>query len=180
MCCHILLSRAEEEAMRECDTHHTHTLSRPTALLTWAASLGWTSAVTCCNIYLQGVPRTCCFYIIIIRTSILLVPSPLHSVLTFNNNIMHILPLPPCGLYNSIRAQNGYGQHRLVKSSCWLWCTQGSHRPISFMRNKYRTRANGLPWNLWNWVSTTISYVDRCSSQPYYNCLLYTSPSPRD
>ena len=24
---------------------------------------------------------------------------------------MHILPLPPCGLYN-IRAQNGYGQHR--------------------------------------------------------------------
>ena len=26
-------------------------LSRLTALLTWAASLGWTSAVTCCNIY---------------------------------------------------------------------------------------------------------------------------------
>ena len=23
--------------------------------------------------------------------------------------------------------------------------TQGSHRPISFMMNKYRTRANGLP-----------------------------------
>ena len=44
-----------------------------------------------------------------VRTSNLLVPS-LHSVLTFNN-IMHILPLPPCGLY-SIRAQNGYGQHR--------------------------------------------------------------------
>ena len=27
---------------------------------------------------------------------------------------MHILPLPPCGLY-SIRAQNGYGQHRPCK-----------------------------------------------------------------
>ena len=26
-------------------------LSRLTAVLTWAASLGWTSAVTCCNIY---------------------------------------------------------------------------------------------------------------------------------
>ena len=30
------------------------------------------------------------------------------------NNIMHILPLPLCGLY-SIRARNGYGQHRLRK-----------------------------------------------------------------
>ena len=28
-----------------------HVLSILTALLTWAASLGWTSAVTCCNIY---------------------------------------------------------------------------------------------------------------------------------
>ena len=28
-----------------------HVLSRLTALLTWAASLGWTSAVTCCSIY---------------------------------------------------------------------------------------------------------------------------------
>ena len=27
---------------------------------------------------------------------------------------MYILPLPPCGLY-SIRAQNGYGQHRPYK-----------------------------------------------------------------
>ena len=36
-----------------------------------------------------------------------------YSVLTCNN-IMHILPLPPCGLY-SIRAQNGYGQHRPCK-----------------------------------------------------------------
>ena len=30
------------------------------------------------------------------------------------NNIMHILPLPLCGLY-SIRAQNGCGQHRPCK-----------------------------------------------------------------
>ena len=30
------------------------------------------------------------------------------------NNIMHILPLPPCGLYISC-AQNGYGQHRPCK-----------------------------------------------------------------
>ena len=27
------------------------------------------------------------------------------------NNIMHILPLPLCGLYSSIHAQSGYGQH---------------------------------------------------------------------
>ena len=47
--CHIL-SRAEE-VMRECDIHHTHVLSRLASVLTWAASLGWTSAVTCCNIY---------------------------------------------------------------------------------------------------------------------------------
>ena len=32
--------------------------------------------------------------------------------------------------------------------------TQGSHWPISFMRTKHRTRANGLPWNLWNWALT--------------------------
>ena len=34
--------------------------------------------------------------------------------LTCNSSIVHILPLPPCGLYN-IRAQNGYGQHRPCK-----------------------------------------------------------------
>ena len=33
---------------------------------------------------------------------------------TCNSSTMHILPLPPCGLY-SIRAQNGYGQHRPCK-----------------------------------------------------------------
>ena len=49
-------------------------LSRLTALLTWAASLGWTRAVTCCNIYREYHAPTCSFYKII-RTSILLVPS---------------------------------------------------------------------------------------------------------
>ena len=38
----------------------------------------------------------------------------LYDSTTNHNNIMHILPLPPCGLY-SIRAQNGYGQHRPCK-----------------------------------------------------------------
>ena len=42
------IPRAEEEAMRECGIHQ-HVLSRLTALLTWAPSLGWTSALTCCN-----------------------------------------------------------------------------------------------------------------------------------
>ena len=42
-------------------------LSRLTALLTWAASLGW----TCCDLlqHVQGVPRTCSFYVIVIRIS---------------------------------------------------------------------------------------------------------------
>ena len=84
-----------------------HVLWRLTALLTWAASLGWTSAVTCCNIY-REYHAPVVFTLSYVRTAILLVPS-LHSVLKFNN-IMHILPLPPCGSY-SIRAQNGYGQH---------------------------------------------------------------------
>ena len=106
--CHIL-SRAEEEAMRECDIHDTRSIKTNSAVnLSRKPGLD-----LCCDLlqHLQGVPRTCIFYIIT-RTSILLVPS-LHAVLTFNN-IMHVLPLPPCGLY-SIRAQNGYGQHRPCK-----------------------------------------------------------------
>ena len=117
-----------------------YTLSRLTALLTWAAS----GLDVCCDLLLQrlqGVPRTCSFYIIIlVRTSILLVPSlkliafhvwnvtrsksrhhiggiffcslMFYSVLTRNS--MHTLPLPLCGLY-SIRVQNGCGQHRPCK-----------------------------------------------------------------
>ena len=55
-----------EEVMRECDIT-IPVLSRLTVLLTWAASLGWTSAaVNCCNIYLQEVPRTCRFLHIIL------------------------------------------------------------------------------------------------------------------
>ena len=95
--------------MRECGIHHTRVIETNSAVnLSRKPGLD-----LCCDLlqHLQGVPRTCSFYIII-RTSILLVPS-LHSVLTFNN-IMRILPLPPCGLY-SIRAQNGYGQHRPCK-----------------------------------------------------------------
>ena len=93
-----------------------HVLSRLTALLSWAASLGWTSAVTCCNIY--RVPRTYSIHKII-RTSILLVPS-LNLSFTWNvtrsnsrtilmvlflinfllfcltwNNIMHMYLIPP-------------------------------------------------------------------------------------
>ena len=46
------ISRAEEEVMRECDIHHTRSIKTIiTALITWAASLGWASAVTFCNIY---------------------------------------------------------------------------------------------------------------------------------
>ena len=94
--------------MTECDVHHTHSI-KTNSVVNLSRKPGLD---LCCDLqHLQGVPRTWSFYIIL-RTSILLVPS-LHSVLTFNN-IMRILPLPPCGLY-SIRAQNGYGQHRPCK-----------------------------------------------------------------
>ena len=105
-----------EEVLRECDIHHACSIKTNSAVnLSRKPGLD----LCCCDLlqHLQGIPRTCSFYIII-RTSILFVPS-LHSVLTFNN-IMHILPLSPCGLY-SIRAQNGCGQPRPVKSSCWPW-----------------------------------------------------------
>ena len=63
--------------------------------------------------------------------------------------IMHIVPLPLCGLY-SIRAQNGYGQHRARKIVLLTLVTPRGVtdlllRSISIMRNKYRTGANGLP-----------------------------------
>ena len=121
-------------------------LSRLTAVLTRAASLGWTSAVTCYNIYREyHVPAVFEFlyhintYIdfarLITQTIVFHMKcnqiqlsyevlcgwqSLLHFVLfclTCNNSsIVHILPLLPCGLY-SIRAQNGYGQYRPYKSS---------------------------------------------------------------
>ena len=73
-----------------------HVISRLTALLSWAASLGWTSAVTCCNVYREyheavPPPQFFCFYVII-RTLILLVPSLklsfIWSATTFNSRIV--------------------------------------------------------------------------------------------
>ena len=109
-----------------------HVLSTLTALLTRAASLGGTSAVTCCNIHMEYhapvvftssyVHRFCSSHhsnclsyemqsipIIVLYGWHFLLNFVLFC-LTCNSNIMHILPLPPCGLC-SIRAQNGYGQH---------------------------------------------------------------------
>ena len=110
-------------------------LSRLTALLTWAASLGWTSAVTCCNTYreyhaplvftlscvhrfarpiiTQVVFHIKCNHI---QFSYYMDDVLLNFVVFCStcNNIMHILPLPRCGLY-SICAQDGCGQHRPCK-----------------------------------------------------------------
>ena len=86
--------------------------------------------------------------------------------LTCNSSIMRILPLFPCGLY-SIRAQNGYGHHRPCKIVLLTLVTLRSHRPISFMRNKYRTRANGLPKTCGTECQQPYR---RCNSQtPYFN-----------
>ena len=43
----------QEQKKKRCENviFTIHVLSRLTALLTWAVSLGWSSAVTCCNIY---------------------------------------------------------------------------------------------------------------------------------
>ena len=71
--CHIL-SRADEEVMRECDIHHTRAIKTNSAVnLSRKPGLD-----LCCDLlqHLQGIPRTCRFYIIIrVRTSILLVLS---------------------------------------------------------------------------------------------------------
>ena len=77
--CH-LLSRAEE-VMRECDIHHTRAIKTNSAVnLSRKPGLD-----LCCDLlqHLQGVPRTCSFYIII-RTSILLVPSLLKLSFIWN------------------------------------------------------------------------------------------------
>ena len=114
-------------------------VSRLTALLAWAASLGWTSAVTCCNIYREYHAPTCSFLVSTLSyvhrcclshhsniRSYEMQPHPilvlygwqfLLSCVVFCltcDNIIHSLPLLLCGLY-SIRAQNGYGQHRSCK-----------------------------------------------------------------
>ena len=69
--CHIL-SRVGEEVMRECDIHHTRAIK-----INSPVNLGRKPGLDLCYDLLQhweGEPRTCSFYIII-RTSILLVPS---------------------------------------------------------------------------------------------------------
>ena len=128
-----IYSRAEE-VMRECDTHHTRAIKTGSAVnLSRKPGLD-----LCCDLrqHLQGVPRTCRFYIII-RTYIdfarpiithqivfhmkcnnvtisnsriiwMACFVQFYSILLTCNNIMYILPLPLCGLY-SICAQNGYG-----------------------------------------------------------------------
>ena len=116
--------------MRECDTPQTRSIKANSAVdLSRKPELD-----LCCDLlqHLQGVQRTCSFwafsssymYIVFARliTQIVFqikfscyVDGSFCSIflfcLTCNSSIMHILPLPPCGLY-SIRAQNGYGQHR--------------------------------------------------------------------
>ena len=66
--CFVIYYQEQEKKWWENVIFTIHVLSRLTALLTWAASLGW----TCCDLLqrLQGVPRTCSCYTpsIIIRT----------------------------------------------------------------------------------------------------------------
>ena len=50
-------------------------LSRLTVVLTWATSLGWTSPVTCCNIYMEYHVPVLFEFLHHIRTSILLASS---------------------------------------------------------------------------------------------------------
>ena len=71
--CHIY---QEQKKLWENMIFTIRVLSRLTAVLTWAASLGWTSAVTCCNIYREcHVPVVCEFLHHHKRTSILLASS---------------------------------------------------------------------------------------------------------
>ena len=111
-----------------------HVLSRLTALLTWAATLGWTSAVTCCNIYRESpvvftssyVHRFCSSHhsTIVFHVKCNQIQSSYYmddifcSILFYS--VWHVTvscyqtPLYLWGLY-SIRAQNGYGQRRPCK-----------------------------------------------------------------
>ena len=167
-CALSYVSRAEE-VMIECDIHHTRSIKTNSGV-----NLSRKPGLDLCwdllQHYLQGVPLTCSFWVftsytyidfarLITQIVFYMKCNQIQSIIvlcgwqlllnfvlfcsTCNSSIMHILPLPPCGLY-SIRAQNGYGQHRPCRPVD-PGNTQGSHRPISFMRNKHRTRANGLP-----------------------------------
>ena len=96
----------------------------------------------------------------------------LHSVrfCLICNNIMHILPLPLCGLY-SVREQNGRGPHHPCKIILLTLVTnQGSDRPISFMRNIY----------LWSIEHARTAYHKTCGTeyqQPYRR---FKSQTPKD
>ena len=82
--CHILWVLSREDVMRECDIHHTRAIKTNNAVnLSRKPGLD-----LCCDLlqHLQGVPRTCSFYIII-RTSILLVPSSLKLSFIWNVTI---------------------------------------------------------------------------------------------
>ena len=63
--------------MRERDIHHTSAIKTNSAVKSEPQALGRLDL--CCELlqHLQGIPRTCSFCIITIRTSILLVPSSL-------------------------------------------------------------------------------------------------------
>ena len=80
------VSRAEE-VMRECDTYSPYKFYQKTnnAVYLWAESLGWTSAVTCCNIF-RGYHWPVVFRKLYISTSILLVPSSLKLSFTLKCN----------------------------------------------------------------------------------------------
>ena len=72
LCLHISTAEEVMRVMRECDIHHTRAIKSNSAVnLSRKPGLD-----LCCDLlqHLHGVPRTCSIYIII-RTSILLVPS---------------------------------------------------------------------------------------------------------
>ena len=69
--------------------------------------------------------------------------------MSYKGIMLTIIPTLYAGYIVSVHSE--WFAHR--KSSCWPGSIQGSHRPMTFMR-KNRTRANDLPWKLWNWVST--------------------------
>ena len=99
MLCHV--SRAEG-VTRECDIHDTRSIKTNSAVnLSRKPEPDF-----CCDLlqHLQGVPRTCRFFLIIL------------FILLTCNRIIHILPLSLFAGY-SIRAQNGYWQHCRKKSS---------------------------------------------------------------
>ena len=75
----------------------------------------------------------------------------------FNMLPYHAYLTPPSmRVIYSICAQNGYGQHRPCKIVLLTLVAPRGVTDLYLFMNTLRTRANGLPWNLWNWVSTTI------------------------